>query len=268
VSQRKLEEAREVLMELGRPLNEIDHEMIELESAAMNDQRAMNIVDALWSPKYRHGLFVGSMLSIMQQLSGIAVLNSSSTELFMKAGLSKEWVSHASTIMVVIQVPMVVFASRVVDSSGRKWLLQVGFVGMASAMMVGFMGSFFDEQIFGICACIAVFGYVIFFFMSMGPVWWVYLSEIYPMEVRGTGMGTAMAANSLMSFIMLPIVKFMPLQVIWGTLLVTNIMGRVWTDHCVVETKGCSIENCPLYNDFEPNVPKIARYDSTVFKSV
>eukprot|EP00746_Dinoflagellata_sp_MGD_P030354 gnl/MRDRNA2_/MRDRNA2_171980_c0_seq1.p1 gnl/MRDRNA2_/MRDRNA2_171980_c0~~gnl/MRDRNA2_/MRDRNA2_171980_c0_seq1.p1 ORF type:complete len:273 (-),score=59.97 gnl/MRDRNA2_/MRDRNA2_171980_c0_seq1:461-1210(-) len=249
---------------MGRPLKDVDQEICELEAAAKQDQKAKNIIDALKSNKYRRGILVGSMLSVMQQLSGIAVLNSSSTELFMKAGLSKESVNYASTVMVLLQVPMVFVASRIVDDSGRKFLLQIGFVGMAAAMGCGFAGSFFDDKVFGITACVAIFGYVVFFFFSMGPVWWVYLAEIYPMEVRGTGMGCACACNSIMSFIILMVVKFMPLQLVFGTLLVTNILGRVFTDKCIVETKGSSIENCPLYDGLEDDEQATSNHAKSV----
>jgi len=173
----------------------------------------------------------------------------------MKAGLTFETVHLASFVMACINIPMCLVAARYCDSLGRKFLLLTGSIGMGIGMGVGFGGSFFSEHVFGICSVIAVYMYVTFFFISLGPVCWIYIGEIYPMEIRGAGVGFASSINWVATFFVVFIVKFMSLQTIFGVLTMTNLLSWFWINRYVVETKGTAIENCPLYDGFEDENP-------------
>lgn len=251
VANKQHEEAKEVLIGLGRPLSTIDQEIKELEAQAQQSHKENGIYEAMRSPKFRHGIYVGCTLSAIQQFSGINLLTTTSNEVFMKAGLTNEAVHMASDAMAMINIPMCLVAARYCDSLGRRFLLLLGCIGMGTGMGIGFVGSFFGEQAFGICSVIAVYTYVVFFFISLGPVCWIYIGEIYPMEIRGVGVGMASSMNWVATFFTVFIVKFMSLQVIFGVLVATNFLSFFWVNHYVVETMGTAIEDCPLYHGFD-----------------
>lgn len=251
VSQNRMSQAEALLTQLGRPLSSVDAELQELRHIAENDKRALGLVQALQSRKYRYGLFVGGMLSAIQQLSGINLLTTTSHEIFLKAGLSNSNVHYAANCVALISIPMCVVAAKYCDTMGRRVLLLWGLMGMSVGMGSGYVGSLFGETVFSLASVLGVYIYAIFFFMSLGPICWIYISEIYPQEVRGAGVGFASSVNWIMTFIVVFAVKFMSLPTIFAVLTVTNLCSLWWVHRYIVETKGTSIERCPLYEGLE-----------------
>lgn len=94
------------------------------------------------------------------------------------------------------------------DRFGRRPLLLLGSIGMALSLAVLGMGSKFlqhseTKPLWAIIVCIiAVCADVSFFSIGLGPIAWVYSSEIFPLRLRAQGTGLAISVNRLVSGVM------------------------------------------------------------------
>jgi SP family xylose:H+ symportor-like MFS transporter len=143
-------------------------------------------------------LFLGIMLAIFQQATGIAAVLIYSGEIFSQAlGYGPEqalkpqlWVSAVNLIFTFVAI-------YTIDSWGRKPLLMLGTLGMLLGLLALAI-SIYTQQM-GILSLLGVLLFVGAFAMSMGPVVWVILAEIFPNNVRSLAMSIVIGAQCLVS---------------------------------------------------------------------
>ena len=143
-------------------------------------------------------LFLGVMLAIFQQATGIVAILIYSGEIFSQAlGYGPKQALIPQLWVGVVNLVFTFVAIYKVDSWGRKPLLIIG----TSGMLVGLLAlalSVYSQQA-GIVSLMGVLLFVGAFAMSMGPVVWVILSEIFPNNVRSLAMSIAIGAQCLTS---------------------------------------------------------------------
>lgn len=149
----------------------------------------------LFSRKLRLPLIVGSLLAILQQVTGINVFLYFGTTIFknmsastgVEAGMLQQIViGGASALSTVVAI-------ATVDKWGRKPLMFLGATGMGiSLLAMGLMAQIMtDPSAVSGWMLLFIIVYVVCFGLSVGPVTWVILSEIYPTAVRGRALGLA-----------------------------------------------------------------------------
>jgi SP family sugar porter-like MFS transporter len=141
---------------------------------------------ALIHPGVRKVLIIGIVLAVFQQWCGINVIFNYADEIFTAAGYT---VSEVLMNIVVTGVTNVVFtfvAIYTVDRWGRRALMFVGAAGLAVIYAV--MGAFYHFHISGLPMLLLVVSAIACFAMSLGPIVWVILSEIFPARIRGAAM--------------------------------------------------------------------------------
>jgi SP family xylose:H+ symportor-like MFS transporter len=130
------------------------------------------------------------VLAVLQQVTGINVFLYFGSDVFGKLG--GETINAALLEQIVVGATNLIFtvvAIWVVDKLGRKPLMIIGSVGMGiSLFAMGLAGVF---QAKGLWLLFFVLGYIACFAVSVGPVVWVILSEIFPTKIRGRAMGIA-----------------------------------------------------------------------------
>jgi len=144
---------------------------------------------ALFKPNVRKILIIGVVLAVFQQWSGINVIFNYAHEIFSAAGYT---VSDVLMNIVVTGVTNLVFtfvAIFTVDRWGRKALLYTGSIGLAVIYSV--LGTCYYFQVSGLPMLLLVVLAIACFAMSLGPVIWVVLSEIFPVKIRGAAMAVA-----------------------------------------------------------------------------
>ena len=140
----------------------------------------------LTHPSVRNVLMIGVVLAVFQQWCGINVIFNYADEIFTAAGYT---VSEVLMNIVVTGVTNVIFsfvAIYTVDRWGRRALMFVGSAGLAVIYTV--MGSFYYFHISGLPMLLLVVTAIACFAMSLGPIVWVILSEIFPARIRGAAM--------------------------------------------------------------------------------
>jgi SP family xylose:H+ symportor-like MFS transporter len=155
----------------------------------------------LFSPGMRIALVIGIALAILQQITGINVFMYYAPEIFKQVGAGTDTALLQTVIVGAFNVTFTVIAIWTVDRIGRKPLLIVGASGMGLSLIgLGFAAYNTTTQSW---VLVFILGYIAFFALSMGPVVWVVLSEIYPTRLRGRAMAIATlllwAANFVVS---------------------------------------------------------------------
>ena len=235
----KTKEAKNVLAKLQAP------ETIPSEIRAIQDSlkgKDASISDLI-KPKYKAALIIGILLAIFQQASGINAILYYAPEIFKAAG---ESASNAFAQTIIIGATNLIFtliAIATVDSLGRKKLLIIGNAIMTICLLlVGF--GYGGEG--GSYLLIAVIGYIAAFAISVGPVTWVVISEIFPTQLRGTAMSVATGVLWLMNWI---ITQTFPIAIdrigSASTFLIYAAMAflsLLFVAFALPETKGKSLE--------------------------
>ncbi len=144
----------------------------------------------LLKPGLRTALIIGIVLSIFSQVTGINVIMYYAPEIFKATGDGSSSALTQTIWVGGINVLMTLVAIRYVDRLGRKKLLMIGAAGMALCLaLVG--GAFYQQTTgsYGVLGGILL--YISFFAISLGPLTFVVVAEIFPNSIRGRAMGVA-----------------------------------------------------------------------------
>lgn len=205
----------------------------------------IHISQAIFDPFLRCALLLGFGLAALQQLCGINALMSYSNSLFQEAGVPPSQLTLASTAMASANVFISVLSSQVVDNWGRRKLLLLGSFLQAVAMAI----ITHVEPPPGAAGVLAVACFSLFcvsFSAGLGAITWLYLSEIYPMEIRGSALSTCGVINWLSCFWVVFAARFLSLQAACQLFGIVSAVGWASVYLWVVETKGCSMDDSPL----------------------
>lgn len=225
----------------------VGDEIAEIKSslAAERESRWSDLLD----PAIRRALIIGIGLAIFQQLTGINTVIYYAPTILLFAGLQSAAVSILATAGIgVINVLLTIVAILLIDRIGRRPLLIGGLVGMVISLIL--LGLSFAlpglSSSLGILAIISLMLYVGSFAIGLGPVFWLMISEIYPLKIRGRAMSTATVVNWGMNLVVA--ITFLSLIQLLGTpgtfwlYGIISIIAIIFVYFRVPETKGKSLE--------------------------
>jgi sugar porter (SP) family MFS transporter len=203
----------------------------------------------LLQPAVRAALLVGVGLAVLQQVTGINTVIYYAPTIIEFTGINGSSSAILASLGVgVVNIGMTVLALRLIDRKGRRTLLMVGVTGMTISLAVlgaAFLGDAGTTVISAI-AIISLMTYVASFAISLGPVFWLMNSEIYPLRVRSKAAGVGTMANWTSNFIIsltfLPLIDLLGRS---GAFWVYGAVGLFTLWFCwklVPETKGEPLE--------------------------
>ena len=180
-----IEKARSVLIKIGGS-QYADKELMEINNTGVSE----NISFAeLFRGKFRIVLIIGIVLAILQQITGINVFLYYAPEIFKKLGIGTNTALLQTIIVGTVNMTFTVVAILTVDRFGRKPLMIFGSLGMGICLLtLGLMAYFQRAELW---ILIFILGYIACFALSVGPVTWVIMSEIFPTRIRGRAMSVA-----------------------------------------------------------------------------
>ena len=155
---------------------------------------------ALASKKVRSILILGIVLAVFQQWCGINVIFNYAEEIFTSAGYSVGDMLFNIVITGTVNLVFTFLAMRMVDSWGRRKLMLLGSVGLAVTYFL--IGSSYFFQLKGLAILVLVMVAIATYAMTLAPVTWVVLSEIFPNSIRGTAMAIATTALWIACFVL------------------------------------------------------------------
>jgi len=155
---------------------------------------------ALTSKKIRPVLVLGIVLAVFQQWCGINVIFNYAEEVFTTAGYSVGDMLFNIVITGTVNLVFTILAMRMVDSWGRRKLMLLGSTGLAIIyFLLG--GSYFFEMK-GLAILVLVLIAIATYAMTLAPITWVVLSEIFPNSARGAAMAIATTALWIACFVL------------------------------------------------------------------
>jgi SP family arabinose:H+ symporter-like MFS transporter len=145
-------------------------------------------------------LFLGIVLAVLQQWCGINVIFNYAEEVFSAAGYNLSQILFNIVVTGAVNLLFTFVAIGLVDRYGRRVLLLSGSAGLAVIYMC--LGALFNAHSHGVHMLILVVGAIGCYAMSLAPVTWVVISEIFPNRVRGSAMSVAVTALWIASFVL------------------------------------------------------------------
>ncbi len=217
---------------------EVDH----IKSTFEKDQK----IDfrQLFEPGIKKVLLIGIVIAVFQQWCGINVIFNYAEEVFAAAGYGLSDILFNIVITGSVNLVFTFIAIYTVDKWGRRNLMLVGAGGLAG--IYALMGAAYYFHISGWPLLILVILAIASYAMSLAPVTWVVLSEIFPNRIRGAAMSVATIALWLASFILtytFPLLNhFFGASGTFWLYGVISVLGFIFIYYKLPETKGKSLE--------------------------
>jgi sugar porter (SP) family MFS transporter len=193
IRQDRIDEARDVLTRV-RDSDDIEDEIHDVQEVSRRQAGTRELL----SPRVRPLLFVGVMLAVFQQITGINTVIYYAPSLLAGAGFGNSAALLANVVNGAVNVGMTIVAVWLLDRVGRRPLLLSGTAGMAVGMAITACSFLGGEHLHGALAVVAVVGLLVYtgsFAIGLGPVFWLLIAEIYPLRIRGAAMSVATMAN-------------------------------------------------------------------------
>ncbi|MFY0601286.1 MAG: sugar porter family MFS transporter [Cyclobacteriaceae bacterium] len=176
-----------------------DIQLIEINKTTKQDQGKVHF-EHLRDPKLRNVLMIGIVLAIFQQWCGINVIFNYAEEIFKAAGFGVSDILFNIVITGVINLVFTFVAIYTVDKLGRRSLMTIGSAGLAIIYLL--IGTAYALNISGWILLVLVLLAIATYAMSLAPIMWVVISEIFPNRIRGAAVAVATLALWSASFVL------------------------------------------------------------------
>ncbi len=244
VRQGREDDARAVLHTLRDTEEAIDAEIASVKDVAHEESKGS--IGDLVDRRLRPALILGVLLAVIQQITGINTVIYFAPTVLQEAGLGSSASLLALVIVGVTNVVMTVLAVRYLDRVGRRPLLIWGMVGMIVG--IGALAATFAIGLGGsgaVFATIALAFYVGSFAISLGPIVWLLIAEIFPLRVRGQAASIATmanwAANLVVAVSYLSIISWIGRTGTFALYGVVTVLSLIYVVAKVPETKGMTL---------------------------
>jgi SP family galactose:H+ symporter-like MFS transporter len=244
VSNGKMDLARSTLIEL-RKKDDVSDELNEITNS-LNKQRGGR--KELFSPLIKPAIIVGVGLAIFQQVTGINTIIYYAPTIFQNVGFPSSAAIFVAVLVGLMNVGFTVVALLLLDRLGRRVLLLIGLAGMSGSLIllgiVFFLPALLSQA--GTLAVVSLMAYVAFFAIGLGPVFWLLISEIYPLKVRGLAMSIVTdvnwGANLIIALTFLTLVQSLGFSSTFWIYAAVGIGALIFTYLYVPETKHRTLE--------------------------
>lgn len=247
VSKNRYDEAREVFKKLEPDKNA--------------DEAVKEVEETIKSGENKDGKFVFEKWMIMPFVVGIGIMFAQictgintiiyyAPTIFKSAGFDSDITAIYATVGIgIINFLMTVVAIYFTDRLGRKPLLYFGLTGvMLSLFALGFSFQFAaalgDNQKW--VAVGSLITYIICFAVSLGPVGWILVSEVFPLKIRGISMSICTVSNFAFNFFVVASFPVLLNRIggayTFGMFGIVSILCLIFVYFFVPETKGISLE--------------------------
>ncbi|PWA70563.1 major facilitator, sugar transporter-like, Major facilitator superfamily domain protein [Artemisia annua] len=202
----------------------------------------------LFQPKYTKSLIIGVGLMVLQQFGGVNAIAFYATSIFISAGYSS---TIGSIGMVIVQVPSTLLGVLLMDVSGRRPLLMISAAGTClGCFLTGISFLLQDlQETNGLNSILALVGVLVFsasFSLGMGGIPWVIMSEIFPINIKGSAGSLVTVVNWSGSWVISYTFNFLMTWSTEGTFFMYAsicFLTVLFVAKLVPETKGRTLED-------------------------
>lgn len=247
VKQNRSEEALEVLALVNPQTAEK-----ELHAIQRSHQSEVGVVVSsdLFDKKHRYPVWLAIIFAVFNQVSGINAIIYYAPRIFEMTGLGTSSALLSSVGLGLVNFIFTLLAMNFIDRYGRRTLMLVGSFGLI--ITLGLVANAFYTQNFS-GVPVFLFAYIAFFAFSQGAVIWVFISEIFPNEVRAKGQALGSFTHWLMATVIAFTFPYVTLKLggdktfLLFTVMMVFQLLFVWK--VMPETKGKSLEQVGSLNN-------------------
>jgi len=244
VQQGREDDAREVLQRYRFDDDDVDGEIDEIKQVASEEVS----VRELLGKGLRRTLVVGIGLAVFQQIVGINTVIYYAPTILKMAGQHNTGALTQSLYIGVTNVVFTIVAILLLDRLGRRFFLLFGTSCLTIALVV--LGVFFAspslQHSVGWLALASLLFYIFGFAIGLGPVFWLMISEIFPLQMRGPAMAVCSmfnwGFNFLISYTFLTLTDVITKSGTFWLYAGFGICALVFFATVVPETKGRTLE--------------------------
>lgn len=242
-------EAHAVLHQLyGRKLqgNRVEKELSIIKHSILKKKKE-GVWKELFSKRGLPCLVLGVVLFLLQQLSGINVVIYFAPKIFQHMELGTTSAVLLATVgLGTVNVLMTFVAMALVERLGRRPLLILGFAGAAISLGMIALFTQFTGPVFQWLSAISVFLYIAAFAVSLGPLPYILISEVFPLKIRGQGMSLSAASNWAFNTLVVAsfpiLLQAVGISAVFLVYAIACVIGLVYAIRFAPETKGLSLE--------------------------
>lgn len=222
--------------EATKQLKEIKRTLQDKQEASYRD---------LIKPEVRPILFLGAILAVFQQITGINTIMYYAPKIFAQTGQSNDTALMQTIAIGGINLLFTIVAMLLIDHFGRRKLILAGSTGM-TGMLMGLSFLYFINETAGMWVLVFILGYIAFFAASLGPALWVVVSEIFPNKMRSKGMSVALvslwSACTIVTIVFPVMLEKLNGAVTFLTFALICLLSLWYVWRFVPETKGKTLE--------------------------
>jgi MFS family permease len=200
VTKGKIAEAKKILLKFHKP-TQAENALHEIQKPTLHSEKFTALIK---NKAYQRLLLIGIALGIFQQFFGINVVMYYGPFIFEKAGFQ----SASSDILLtfylgVVNTLLTIITGLIIDRFGRRRLLILGSViagcSLFTLSALFHIGIHYPWQ--GTAMLISMITFIIGYCISVGSLFWLIISEIFPLSIRGQAMSIATAIQWLANFV-------------------------------------------------------------------
>ncbi len=238
------DEAKDVLVRARGGEREAEEELDEIREAASEEGSVRDLL----SPSVRPLVLVGVVLAVAQQLIGVNTVIYYAPTILKFTGLSTNSAITQALSVGITNLLFTIVAVLLLDKVGRRALLLLGTAGciLALAMLGVFFSSSSLQRSDSWIALVCLIVYIASFAIGLGPVFWLMISEIFPLRVRSPAMSVSTvgnwASNFLVSSFFLTLVDAISREGTFWLYAGLGLLALIFFVFRVPETRGRSLE--------------------------
>lgn len=250
------QQAQQVLQALA-PDDDAVARLADIQSTLLRERKpALRDLLSPHSGKLQPIVWVGIMLAVLQQFTGINVVFYYGATLWQAAGFTESDALAVNLIGGAVNISFTFLAIALVDKLGRKQLLLIGALGQA--VMLGVLAVIFSTAAvsangnlqldgnMGLYALLAANGYIAFFATTWGPIVWVMLGEMFPNQLRGAALAVCGILHWLSNFaitLSFPLLlASVGLGMAYGLYAAFGVLAFILVKKLLRETRGRTLE--------------------------
>jgi MFS transporter, SP family, arabinose:H+ symporter len=245
------EDAKETLKKINPLTAESEFLSIQLSREPQNGASKRT---RLFSSKYSFPVILAILFAVFNQVSGINAIIYYAPRIFEMTGIGTDSALLSTVGLGLVNFMFTLLAMNFIDRYGRRTLMYIGSVGVIITLAL-VASSFYTQNFSGYLVPVYLFIYIAFFAFSQGAVIWVFISEIFPNEVRAKGQ----ALGSFTHWLMASVIAFTfpwiadtlgggNTFMLFSVMMVLQLLF-VW--RIMPETKGKSLEQLGI-NEIKP----------------
>lgn len=234
------EEAEEVLSSISPEIS-----IQDLEAAMNEDETSNKSSENIFIKKYRFPLTLAFLIAFFNQFSGINAFLYYAPRIFEAAGLGESTALLSSIGIGVTNLLFTILGIFLIDRLGRKQLMYFGSIGYIVSLALVAAAFIFDWQ--GLAVPIFLFLFIASHAIGQGAVIWVFISEVFPNHLRGSGQAFGSSVHWVLAWLIPSSIPFLfswvgpgPVFAFFAFMMVLQL---VWVHYFMPETKGISLED-------------------------